>query len=46
MSTYDCCIWDGADWFTKIRYVIRALAGNLSERIEYIRKAERREIEG
>lgn len=46
MSTYDCCIWDGADWFTKIRYAIRALAGNLSERIEYIRKAERREIEG
>lgn len=46
MSTYDRCIWDGADWFTKIRYVIRALAGNLSERIEYIRKAERREIEG
>lgn len=46
MSTYDCCIWDGADWFTRIRYVIRALAGNLSERIEYIRKAERREIEG
>lgn len=46
MSTYDFCIWDGADWFTKIRYVIRALAGNLSERIEYIRKAERREIEG
>lgn len=46
MSTYDCCIWDGADWFAKIRYVIRALAGNLSERIEYIRKAERREIEG
>ncbi len=46
MSTYDCCIWDGADWFTKIRYVIRALAGNLSERIEYIRKAECREIEG
>ena len=46
MSTYDCCIWDGADWFTKIRYVIRALAGSLSERIEYIRKAEHREIEG
>ncbi len=46
MSTYDCCIWDGADWFTKIRYAIRALTGNLSERIEYIRKAERREIEG
>ncbi len=45
MSTYDCCIWDGADWFTKIRYVIRALAESLSERIEYIRKAEHREIE-
>ena len=46
MSTYDCCIRDGADWFMKIRYVIRALAGSLSERIEYIRKAESREIEG
>lgn len=46
MSTYDCCIWDGADWFAKIRYAIRALAGRLSEHIEYIRKAEHREIEG
>lgn len=46
MSTYDCCIWDGADWFAKIRYAIRALAGRFSEHIEYIRKAEHREIEG
>lgn len=42
MSTYDCCIWDGADWFTKIRYAIRTMADRSAIKDREIgRQAER-----